>query len=155
MPDGGCLTLFVPSQKCGSFTLKGEVNIVLAEGCGQRLKISGDARPAGGGEAQRGPRHRLGLQVPGCSAADTVLHRKLYFINLFSGPTCTIPVRNDLTTLDLTVQQIEHLNRTYDTDVPLVLMNSFLTEEDTARLVRKYSSLRVTIHTFTQSRYPR
>ena len=75
--------------------------------------------------------------------------------DLFSGPTCTIPVRNDLTTLDLTVQQIEHLNRTYDTDVPLVLMNSFLTEEDTARLVRKYSSLRVTIHTFTQSCYPR
>ena len=74
---------------------------------------------------------------------------------MFSGPTCTIPVRNDLTTLDLTVQQIEHLNRSYDTDVPLVLMNSFLTEEDTARLVRKYSSLRVTIHTFTQSRYPR
>jgi len=72
-----------------------------------------------------------------------------------SGPTCTTPVRNDLTTLDLTVQQLEHLNRTYNTDVPLVLMNSFLTEEDTARLVRKYSSLRVTIHTFTQSRYPR
>ena len=68
------------------------------------------------------------------------------FDYFFSGPTCTIPVRNDLTTLDLTVQQIEHLNRTYDTDVPLVLMNSFLTEEDTARLVRKYSSLRVTIH---------
>ena len=79
-------------------------------------------------------------------------------------------MRNDLTTLDLTVQQLEHLNRlvetdimmlteevnrTYNTDVPLVLMNSFLTEEDTARLVRKYSSLRVTIHTFTQSRYPR
>ena len=49
----------------------------------------------------------------------------------------------------------EEVNRTYNTDVPLVLMNSFLTEEDTARLVRKYSSLRVTIHTFTQSRYPR
>ena len=79
-------------------------------------------------------------------------------------------MRNDLTTLDLTVQQLEHLNRlvetdimmlteevnrTYNTDVPLVLMNSFLTEEDTARLVRKYSSLRVTILTFTQSRYPR
>ena len=49
----------------------------------------------------------------------------------------------------------EEVNRTYNTDVPLVLMNSFLTEEDTARLVRKYSSLRVTIHTFTQSCYPR
>jgi UTP--glucose-1-phosphate uridylyltransferase len=34
-------------------------------------------------------------------------------------------------------------------------MNSFLTEEDTARLVRKYSGLGVTIRTFTQSRYPR
>ena len=66
-----------------------------------------------------------------------------------------IPVRSDLTFLDLTVQQIEYLNKKYNTNVPLVLMNSFLTEEDTARLVRKYSSLRVTIHTFTQSRYPR
>ena len=61
-------------------------------------------------------------------------------------------MRNDLTSLDLTVQQLEHLNTTYDTDVPLVLMNSFLTEEDTARLVRKYKAMRVTIHCFTQVR---
>merc|ERR1712126_281255 len=59
------------------------------------------------------------------------------------------------TSLDLTVQQIEHLNRTYGTSVPLVLMNSFLTEEDTIKIVRKYSGLRVSIHCFTQSRYPR
>ena len=74
---------------------------------------------------------------------------------IFSGPKSVIPVRSDLTFLDLTVQQIEYLNKKYNTNVPLVLMNSFLTEEDTARLVRKYSSLRVTIHTFTQSCYPR
>ena len=37
-----------------------------------------------------------------------------------------IPVRNDLTFLDLTVQQIEYLNKTYDADVPLVLMNRFM-----------------------------
>jgi UTP--glucose-1-phosphate uridylyltransferase len=34
-----------------------------------------------------------------------------------------IPVRNDLTFLDLTVQQIEYLNKTFDANVPLVLMN--------------------------------
>ena len=43
----------------------------------------------------------------------------------------------------------------YDTDVPLVLMNSFLTEEDTEKIIRKYSSFRVTIKTFKQSCYPR
>ena len=35
------------------------------------------------------------------------------------GPKSVIAVRNDLTFLDLTVQQIENLNRTYDSDVPL------------------------------------
>jgi len=72
-----------------------------------------------------------------------------------SGPTCTIPVRNNLTSLDMTVQQIEHLNNTYNTDIPLLLMNSFLTEEDTNKIIRKYSGFRVKIKTFTQSCYPR
>ena len=102
------------------------------------------------------------------------------------GPKSVIAVRNDLTFLDLTVQQIENLNRTYDTDVPLgrcqiflgivlqlidlflmtgiilqisidiiVLMNSFNTDEDTHKVIRKYSGLRVRILTFNQSRYPR
>ena len=35
------------------------------------------------------------------------------------GPKSVIAVRNDLTFLDLTVQQIENLNRMYDSDVPL------------------------------------
>ena len=35
------------------------------------------------------------------------------------GPKSVIAVRNDLTFLDLTVQQIENLNKTYDSDVPL------------------------------------
>ena len=47
------------------------------------------------------------------------------------GPKSVIVVRNDLTFLDLTVQQIEYLNKTYDADVPLVLMNSFNTDEET------------------------
>lgn len=72
-----------------------------------------------------------------------------------TGPKSIISVRNDLTFLDLTVQQIEHLNKTYDADVPLVLMNSFNTDEDTQKVLRKYRGFRVKIYTFMQSRYPR
>ena len=53
-----------------------------------------------------------------------------------SGPKSVIPVRNDLTFLDLTVQQIEFLNKKYDANVPLVLMNSFNTDEDTHKIIR-------------------
>ncbi|XP_029845714.2 UTP--glucose-1-phosphate uridylyltransferase isoform X2 [Ixodes scapularis] len=71
------------------------------------------------------------------------------------GPKSVIPVRNDLTFLDMTVQQMEHLNRTYNSAMPLVLMNSFNTDEDTSKVLRKYKGFRVKIYTFLQSRYPR
>ncbi|XP_019881433.1 UTP--glucose-1-phosphate uridylyltransferase isoform X2 [Aethina tumida] len=71
------------------------------------------------------------------------------------GPKSVISVRNDLTFLDLTVQQIEHLNKTYNVNVPLVLMNSFNTDDDTEKVIRKYKNLQVEIHTFNQSCYPR
>jgi len=72
-----------------------------------------------------------------------------------SGPKSVIPVRSDLTFLDLTVQQIEYLNKQYDANVPLVLMNSFNTDEDTMKIIRKYSGFNISIRTFNQSRYPR
>ena len=71
------------------------------------------------------------------------------------GPKSAIPVKDDLTFLDLTVQQIEHLNQQYDTDVPLILMNSFNTDADTKRIIQKYAGVRVPIITFNQSKYPR
>jgi UTP--glucose-1-phosphate uridylyltransferase len=71
------------------------------------------------------------------------------------GPKSVISVRNDLTFLDLTMQQIQHLNRVYNVSVPLVLMNSFNTDEDTLKLLKKYSNVRVEVHSFCQSRYPR
>ncbi len=71
------------------------------------------------------------------------------------GPKSVIVVRNELTFLDLTVQQIEHLNKKYDVDVPLVLMNSFNTDEETQKVIKKYSGFRVNILTFNQSCYPR
>ncbi|XP_055878408.1 UTP--glucose-1-phosphate uridylyltransferase-like isoform X2 [Biomphalaria glabrata] len=72
-----------------------------------------------------------------------------------TGPKSAIQVRNELTFLDMNVQQIEHLNKTYGVDVPLVLMNSFNTDEDTQKILRKYSQIKVSIFTFNQSRYPR
>ncbi|OXB62615.1 hypothetical protein ASZ78_011244 [Callipepla squamata] len=69
------------------------------------------------------------------------------------GPKSLIGVRNENTFLDLTVQQIEHLNKTYNTDVPLVLMNSFNTDEDTKKILQKYSHSRVKIYTFNQSSF--
>lgn len=72
-----------------------------------------------------------------------------------TGPKSIISVRNELTFLDLTVQQIENLNKTYNANVPLVLMNSFNTDEDTEKILRKYAQMNIEIHTFNQSRYPR
>lgn len=71
------------------------------------------------------------------------------------GPKSVIAVRNGLTFLDLTVQQIEYLNKTYNANVPLVLMNSFNTDDDTQRIIRKYKGIDVDIYTFNQSCYPR
>ncbi|XP_073969935.1 UDP-glucose pyrophosphorylase isoform X4 [Rhodnius prolixus] len=71
------------------------------------------------------------------------------------GPKSVIAVRSELSFLDLTVQQIQHLNKTYKTNVPLVLMNSFNTDDDTQKIIRKYEGLQVEIYTFNQSCYPR
>jgi len=50
---------------------------------------------------------------------------------------------------------LQHLNKTYKTSVPLVLMNSFNTDEDTQKVIRKYKGLQVEIYTFNQSCFPR
>ncbi|CAB0010170.1 unnamed protein product, partial [Nesidiocoris tenuis] len=48
-----------------------------------------------------------------------------------------------------------YLNKKYGTNVPLVLMNSFNTDEDTQKIIKKYSGFQVEIYTFCQSCYPR
>ena len=69
-----------------------------------------------------------------------------------TGPKSLISVRSGLNFLDLTVQQIEHLNKTYNVNVPLVLMNSFNTEDDTKKVLRKYNNCQVDIKMFNQHR---
>src|ERR1700761_1794776 len=71
------------------------------------------------------------------------------------GPKSVIEVRDGMSFLDLSVRQIEFLNRTYDVNVPFVLMNSFNTDNDTAAIIKKYEGHNIDILTFNQSRYPR
>jgi len=46
------------------------------------------------------------------------------------------------------------LNEEYDSDVPLVLMNSFNTHMDTEKIKHRYEN-RVSLHMFEQSKFPR
>jgi UTP--glucose-1-phosphate uridylyltransferase len=48
----------------------------------------------------------------------------------------------------------QYLNTKYGVDVPLILMNSFKTNEETIKIIRKYSLHNLTIHCFNQSCFP-
>lgn len=56
---------------------------------------------------------------------------------------------------NLSFSHQQHLNKTYSANVPLILMNSFNTDDDTQRIIRKYKGIDIDIHTFNQSCYPR
>lgn len=71
------------------------------------------------------------------------------------GPKSAITVRGGKTFLDMTVEQIDTMNMKYGVNIPLVLMNSFNTDEDTKNILRKYMAANVDIHSFQQSKYPR
>jgi UTP--glucose-1-phosphate uridylyltransferase len=65
-----------------------------------------------------------------------------------------IEVRDGKTFLDLIVQQVRQLNDDHASNVPLVLMNSFNTHEETGHIIKRYHSL-VKILSFEQSQHPR
>lgn len=72
-----------------------------------------------------------------------------------TGPKSVIEIHSELSFLDLTVTQIEDLNNRYNTDVPLILMNSFNTHDETLKVISKYQKIKARILTFNQSKYPR
>ena len=72
------------------------------------------------------------------------------------GPKSAIEVRDGMSFLDLSVRQIQHSNTTNGTNIPLILMNSFNTDEETKSIIKKYEGTdNIRIITFNQSRYPR
>src|SRR5262249_48390388 len=67
-----------------------------------------------------------------------------------------LPVKGDLTFLDVIVRQVLHLKRPHDVRLPLVLMNSFRTREDSARILARYPELASGIPAdFLQHKVPR
>jgi UTP--glucose-1-phosphate uridylyltransferase len=70
------------------------------------------------------------------------------------GAKSAIVVREEKTFLDLTVDQVGELNKKYQADIPLLLMNSFRTHGETERLAGKYRG-NPEILTFCQNKFPR
>src|SRR5215470_17923232 len=67
-----------------------------------------------------------------------------------------LPVKGDLTFLDVIVRQVLHLRRTHDVRLPLVMMNSFRTREDSALILARYPELASGIPAdFLQHKVPR
>jgi UTP--glucose-1-phosphate uridylyltransferase len=67
-----------------------------------------------------------------------------------------LPVKGDLTFLDIIVRQVLHLRRAHGVALPLVLMNSFRTREDSARVLGRYPELGGAIPgDFLQHKIPR
>ncbi|PRP89047.1 UDP-glucose pyrophosphorylase [Planoprotostelium fungivorum] len=64
---------------------------------------------------------------------------------------------NAYSLLDCKILQLEKLNQDHDVDIPLVLMNSPKTHDETLEIIKKYPGEgkgRVSIHTFVQSEHP-
>lgn len=69
-------------------------------------------------------------------------------------PKSTIAVREDKSFLDLIVDQLCEVENDFGVKVPLILMNSFYTHEETKKIIEKYHS-RLEVKTFQQNKFPR
>ncbi|NIY15219.1 MAG: hypothetical protein GWM98_10115, partial [Nitrospinaceae bacterium] len=103
------------------------------------------------------------LAVPPSSALPSLL-RRVAVCKLNGGlgtsmgcrdPKSALIVRDGQSFLDLTVEQLLHLQDRHGVRIPLLLMNSFYyTHEKSQRLLRDYRN-RLDIRSFQQNRYPR
>ena len=69
-------------------------------------------------------------------------------------PKSTIIVRDGKSFLDLIVDQLCEAQRKFDVTIPLILMNSFYTHEETQKVIEKYHG-HLKIKTFRQNMFPR
>jgi UTP--glucose-1-phosphate uridylyltransferase len=69
-----------------------------------------------------------------------------------TGPKSLIKVRGEKTFMDLIVEQVSQLNAKWNKDIPLLLMNSFYTDKETAAFL---DSCEVPVISFKQNMFPR
>ncbi|XP_057949642.1 UTP--glucose-1-phosphate uridylyltransferase-like isoform X2 [Malania oleifera] len=72
----------------------------------------------------------------------------------FNGPKSAIQVCNGLTFLDLIINQIESINSKYECRVPLLLVNTNKTHNDTLKVLEKHSGANIDVHNFNQNQDP-
>ena len=68
-----------------------------------------------------------------------------------------LPVKGDMTFLDIIANQIIYLRKKTDTDLPVLFMNSFNTQKDTLYFLKKYDSLALKGFglDFVQNKFPK
>lgn len=59
------------------------------------------------------------------------------------GPKSALPVKDDQSFLDIIVRQIMYTRRLYDIQLPLVLMDSFRTKEESLEILNRYPDITV------------
>lgn len=69
-----------------------------------------------------------------------------------AGPKSLIKVKGEKTFMDLIVEQVRQLNAKWNKDIPLLLMNSFYTDKETAAFL---DACDVPVTTFKQNMFPR
>lgn len=88
---------------------------------------------------------------------------KLAYIKLNGGmsttlggtvPKIVIEAKNKFSYFQIIAKQILSINKKYDSNMPLVLMNSFFTEELTKKEIQK-NNPGITVKTFIQNKHPR
>eukprot|EP00697_Spironema_sp_BW2_P002779 gnl/Spiro4/13701_TR7298_c0_g1_i1.p1 gnl/Spiro4/13701_TR7298_c0_g1~~gnl/Spiro4/13701_TR7298_c0_g1_i1.p1 ORF type:complete len:486 (-),score=-10.20 gnl/Spiro4/13701_TR7298_c0_g1_i1:4-1290(-) len=72
-----------------------------------------------------------------------------------NGPKSELELVQGKTFLDITIDQISNLNKKFESNVPLILMNSFNTSKITENSLNRYSQSGVRIITFNQRKFPR
>ena len=70
------------------------------------------------------------------------------------GPKSSIAVKNGQSFLDLSLRQLEHIKKTLNIPVPLLLMNSFHTHQETLKLLESRPA-QVAVECFQQNRFLR
>ena len=69
-----------------------------------------------------------------------------------AGPKSLIKVKGERTFLDLIIEQVRELSARWDSNIPLLLMNSFYTEKEIGKFV---DNIDLSLINFTQNKFPR
>ena len=70
-----------------------------------------------------------------------------------NGPKALVEIRDNINFLEATIQQLYHYNTENKCNIPLILMNSFNTEDETHEYISKYLNNRINITSFTQNKF--